>query len=74
MAKRKGRPPKNAADKKRGYLQVRVDHAEKQAFHAAARLAGLDLSAWVRERLRQVARGELDSAGLSTPFIGKSGE
>jgi len=73
MAKHKGRPPKDPADKKRGYLQVRVDDAEKQAFNAAARLAGLDLSGWVRERLRQVARKELESAGQSVPFLGKLG-
>ena len=71
MAKRMGRPPKDPEKKKRGFLQVRVDDAEKQTFQAAADLAGLDVSAWVRERLRAVARQELDAASLPVPFAGR---
>ena len=71
MTKRMGRPPKDPAKAKRGFLQVRVGDAEKQTFQAAADLAGLDVSAWVRERLRTVARRELEDAGLPVPFAGR---
>jgi uncharacterized protein (DUF1778 family) len=69
MTKRKGRPPKDPTKTKASYLQVRVKATEKRAFHAAAELAGLDLSAWVRERLRALARKELEKAGQAVPFL-----
>jgi hypothetical protein len=71
MAKRKGRPPKGFGKTKAVFLQVRVDESEKETFHAAAELAGLDLSAWVRERLRLSARNELEGAGLPVPFLNR---
>jgi hypothetical protein len=74
MTKRIGRPPKDPAKKKGEFLQVRVDDAEKQAFNAAADLAGIDLSAWVRERLRLIARRELEKSGQPVPFLGKTSE
>jgi hypothetical protein len=69
MVKRKGRPPKGAGKTKAEFLQVRVSALEKHAFNAAAELAGLDLSAWVRERLRLLARKELKKAGQTVPFL-----
>lgn len=51
------------------YLQVRINEAEKAGFDAAAELAGIDLSAWVRERLRATARKELAAADLNVPFL-----
>lgn len=67
--KRLGRPPKGS-DKIKGFrLDMRLDGNEKEGFRAAAELAGLDMSAWVRERLRQVARHELEQAGQSVPFL-----
>jgi hypothetical protein len=66
---KRGRPPKEAALLKAGYLDIRIGDAEKQAFRDAANLAGLDLSAWVRERLRAIARQELEAAGLPVPFM-----
>jgi predicted HicB family RNase H-like nuclease len=69
MAKKRGRPPKRVNQVKRRYLQVRVDSAEKASFDAAADLAGLALSAWVRERLRLVARTELQAAGQPVAFL-----
>jgi hypothetical protein len=48
---------------------MRLDVAEKQAFRDAAELAGLDLSAWIRERLRTVARQELESVGRPVAFL-----
>jgi hypothetical protein len=57
------------SDGKSDYLEVRLGTAEKQAFKDAAELAGIALSAWVRERLRQSARKELDAAGQPVPFL-----
>lgn len=69
MAKQRGRPPKGAGKTKASFLQVRLDEAEKRAFNEAAELAGLALSAWVRERLRLLARKELDKAGRPVAFL-----
>ena len=50
-------------------LQLRLKPSEKQAFQLAADLAGVALSAWVRERLRSAARRELSEAGKQVPFL-----
>jgi antitoxin component of RelBE/YafQ-DinJ toxin-antitoxin module len=50
-------------------LQIRVDDDEKHGFQAAANLAGIPLSSWVRERLRLAAIRDLESAGQKIPFI-----
>lgn len=50
-------------------MQIRVQSDEKRAFEAAAELAGIGLSAWVRERLRSAAIRELEGAGKRVPFI-----
>jgi hypothetical protein len=49
-------------------MLVRVQPEEKVAFMEAAELAGIPLSAWVRERLRRAARIELVEAHRSVPF------
>jgi len=71
MTKPRGRPPKTKDASKTRYLQVRVTNPEKAAFDAAADLAGLDMSAWVRERLRAVARQELEGYGKPVSFLKK---
>lgn len=65
----RGRPPKEAHLRKEGQLLIRVDSAEKDAFWEAAELAGLPLSAWVRERLRQIATRELANANRPVAFL-----
>lgn len=50
-------------------LQIRLTEAEKQGFVAAANLAGIPLSSWVRERLRLAAIRDLESAGQKIPFV-----
>lgn len=50
-------------------LKARATKLEKKAFQDAAELAGLPLSAWVRERLRRAARIELEDAGKDIPFV-----
>ncbi len=69
MKHRRGRPPAGPGKTKEEYLEVRLGTTEKQAFKEAADLAGLALSAWVRERLRMVARQELEQAGRAIPFL-----
>jgi uncharacterized protein (DUF1778 family) len=69
MAKQRGRPRVDPNKTRAEYLEVRLDAAEKQAFREAAELAGLAVSAWVRERLRTVAREELEKAGRVAPFL-----
>ncbi len=43
--------------------------AEKAAIKAAAELAGMQVSVWVRDRLRGCARAELQKAGQPVPFL-----
>jgi uncharacterized protein (DUF1778 family) len=50
-------------------LQIRLTEDEKRGFSAAAELAGIPLSSWVRERLRLAAIRDLESAGQKIPFI-----
>jgi len=50
-------------------IQIRLQPKEKEAFEKAADLAGVALSAWVRERLRSTARRELTEAGKQVPFF-----
>lgn len=69
---KRGRPPKGQDRLKADYLDIRLFPAEKQAFRDAAELAGLDLSAWVRERLRIQARKELEGAGKPVAFLGST--
>ena len=53
------RKPKGAARGK--LLQVRLQDREYLSFKQAAESCGLDLSAWVRERLIQATRKELSA-------------
>jgi uncharacterized protein (DUF1778 family) len=50
-------------------LGIRLDPEEKKAFEEAAEIAGVPVSAWVRERLRRVARRELEEANRAVPFL-----
>ena len=50
-------------------FDLRLTTKEKQGFREAANIAGLPLSAWVRERLRCIAARELQDAGKPIPFI-----
>ena len=49
--------------------RFRLEPEEREAFEAAAALAGLPLSGWIRERLRRAARIELEDAGMQIPFV-----
>jgi uncharacterized protein (DUF1778 family) len=67
--KRGGRPPKSSGQKQTESLDVRLTMAEKRAFREAAEVAGMPLSAWVRERLRRIARTELEEAKRPVAFM-----
>lgn len=54
---------------KKAILQLRLGEPEKCGFKQAARIAGLSLSSWSRERLRSAAIRELENAGKKVPFI-----
>jgi predicted HicB family RNase H-like nuclease len=67
--RKRGRPPKEADQLQSESLLVRLGISEKEAFKEAAELAGIPLSAWVRERLRQVAVRELGKAARPIAFL-----
>ncbi len=66
---KRGRPAGATGRAKAGVMQVRLDAAEKAAFAAAAALDGKDLSEWVRDRLRRLARQELEAVGQPVAFL-----
>jgi hypothetical protein len=67
--KRRGRPLKEPEKVKSIRLDMRILPLEKEAFVKAAEIAGLDLSSWIRERLRQASRAELEDSGHVVPFL-----
>ena len=48
---------------------VRLLSSEREAFQDAADLAGMPLSAWVRNKLRQAAIKELEAQALPIAFL-----
>ncbi len=66
---KRGRPPKNPAESKSVSLLLRLAPSEKQGFGDAASIAGVPLTVWMRERLRQIARIELEGANCEVPFL-----
>jgi hypothetical protein len=71
MAKKRGpgRPKAPTGKARSKLLQTRISPAEQRAFGEAAALDGKDVSEWVRDRLRRLARDELLRAGKSDPFL-----
>lgn len=59
--------------KREDRFELRLTEEEKVAFGEAAELAGVPVSAWVRERLRRAAREELEGFGRPVPFLGETG-
>jgi uncharacterized protein (DUF1778 family) len=51
-------------------LQVRLMVDEKEDFEQAATIAGLSLSAWVRQAMRDRARADLAKAGRKPSYNG----
>ena len=69
QSKRCAGPEISSAQLQTEYLDVRFVIAEKQGFNAAAELAGMPVTAWVRNWLRQATRVELKSAARSVPLL-----
>jgi hypothetical protein len=65
----RGRPPKRSDSIKSESLLLRLEVSEKQTFAAAAGLAGVPVTVWIRERLRRAALQELETAGRPVPFL-----
>jgi hypothetical protein len=53
-------------------IKIRATQDEKEAFETASSLAGLSLSAWMRERLRRTVIRELTEAGIKISFLQSS--
>ena len=66
---KKRQPSAVSSSLKTKLFQMRLDAGEKQAFNDAAKIAGLSLSAWVRERLRRAAIRELEDANRKIAFL-----
>lgn len=56
------------------FIRISVKADEKAAFQEAAQLAGIPLSAWIRERLRWDATRELERADRSVAFLERRAE
>jgi hypothetical protein len=67
--KKRGRPKLPAGSIKGEYMEMRLDVAEKEAFVRAAEVAGMSLSAWVRDRLRRASRKELENMDMPVAFL-----
>lgn len=50
-------------------IEIRVQPDEKAAFRDAAKISGISLSSWMRERLRRAAIRDLGEAGLQIAFL-----
>lgn len=70
MAKKakRGRPVLEKGRAKTAAHLLKMSPDEKEGFTNAAQLAGLTLSAWIRERLRLTAAQELKTAGNDVPW------
>jgi len=69
IKKRRGRPAKGSDNTKSASLLLRLEPKEKEGFGSAAAIAGIPLAVWMRERLRVVARHELEEAKQPIPFL-----
>ena len=65
----RGRPPVDPDLTKSQSLLLRLSPAEKQGFTDASVLAGVPLTVWIRERLRNVAAKELEDAAQPIAFL-----
>lgn len=71
---KRGRPRKEANLALAERVHLRITQGEKQGFQEAAHLSGLEMSAWIRERLRMIAAKELLKAGQAVPFLPPKGD
>jgi uncharacterized protein (DUF1778 family) len=55
--------------RKEDYMELRLDASEKETFVQAAKVAGMSLSGWVRDRLRRASRKELEDMDMPVAFL-----
>lgn len=55
--------------KKDSQILIRVSDLEKKGFERAAKIAGIGVSAWARQRLRSSAIKELQELGERVVFL-----
>lgn len=55
--------------KRENQILVRLSKTERQGIEAAARLSGITMSAWARQKLRAASVRELREADLPIPFL-----
>jgi uncharacterized protein (DUF1778 family) len=73
MKPKRGAPKKPPERAKGALVQLRLNPAEKAGFVQAADLDGKKLSEWIRDRLRRMAREELEAHGQAVPFLPGTG-
>ena len=59
--------------KRESQVLIRLSNEEKRGFEDAAKLGGISLSSWARERLRRAAIRELQDANRLVAFLPKIG-
>ena len=55
--------------KRETQLLIRLTESEKESFERAAEIAGIGITAWVRERLRSAAILDLQNVGEKIAFL-----
>lgn len=55
--------------KRESHLLVRLSDAEKRGIEEAAKLSGIPMSAWARQKLRLAAIKELREAEMPVPHL-----
>ena len=60
--------------KRENQLLIRLSNDEKNGFEQAAKIAGITMSAWARQKLRISASKELRDADRPIPFLNDIGE
>ena len=74
MTNKAGRPKAAPGQARTELLKVRMTPDERRSFERAAEIAGIGVSAWMREKLRRVAARELEQAGELAAFLTKCEE
>jgi len=70
---RRGRPRLKPDETKSVSILLRMQPVEKDGFQHAAKVAGVPLAVWMRERLRKAAVQELEEMHQPVAFLQNSG-
>lgn len=50
-------------------VRIRVEPMEREAFDRAAKMSGLNLSAWMRLAAREMAGRQFSNSGVEVPWV-----